>query len=75
MEMNLEKMKKEKAEAEAQKKYGDERFYKFKTTATKDMKEVKKTVKQKENVVTKLKSDLIKTEAQVAQKIIELKGL
>ena len=75
MEMNLEKMKKEKEAAESSKKYGDERFYKFKTSVAKDMKEAKKTVKQKEQVVNKLKSDLKKTETLVAQKISELKGL
>mgnify|MGYP000895665837 CR=1 FL=1 len=66
MEMNLEKMKKEKEAAESSKKYGEERFFKFKTSANKDIKDAKKTVKQKEQAVSKLKSDLKKTETLVA---------
>ena len=66
MENSLAKMKTEKEEAINQKKYGEERFFKFKTTAQKEIHDTKKTVQAKEQVVNKLKSELKKTESVVA---------
>jgi len=60
---------------EKQKKYGDERFSKFKTTVNKDLVSAKKTNEQKEKTVSKLKVDLKKTDMLVQQKMAELKGL
>jgi hypothetical protein len=37
MESEISKMKKEKEELESQKKYGEERFSKFKTNVNKDL--------------------------------------
>ena len=48
MELQLAQMKREKDEAEQAKKYGDERFSKFKSSANKDLLTFKKTVKDKD---------------------------
>lgn len=75
MELELAKMKKQRDDLEVQKKYGEERFSKYKTTATKDISNYKKSVKDKEQTVFKLKNDLKKTDQLVSQKIQELKTL
>ena len=75
MEIELAKMKKQKEEAETQRKYGEERFSKFKGQANKDINAFRKTVKDKEQAVFKLKTDLKKTDQVVSQKIQELKTL
>ena len=75
MELELAKMKKQRDDLEVQKKYGEERFSKYKTTATKDISSYKKSVKDKEQTVFKLKNDLKKTDQLVSQKIQELKTL
>ena len=62
MEIEVAKMKKQRDEAEAQKKYGEERFSKFKTNVNKDLTTYKKTVKDKEVANFKLKTDLKKTD-------------
>ena len=62
MELQLAQMKKQRDDAEAQKKYGEERFSKFKTNVNKDLTNYKKTVKDKDQTVFKLKSDLKKTD-------------
>lgn len=41
-------MKKQRDDAEAQKKYGDERFSKFKSNVNKDLVTFKKSVKDKD---------------------------
>ena len=58
-----------------QKKYGEERFSKFKTNVSKDITNFKKTVKDKDQAVFKLKNDLKKTDQVVNAKILELKTL
>lgn len=45
-----------------QKKYGDERYNKFKTNVSKDLTNFKKTVKEKDQANFKLKTDLKKTD-------------
>ena len=75
MELELAKMKKQRDEAEAQKKYGEERFSKFKATASKDMQSLKKKAADKDQAAYKLKADLKKTDQQVQAKIQELKTL
>lgn len=62
MENEVAKMKKEKEEIETQKKYGEERFSKFKSTVNKDLKESTKKAEDKTKVVQKLKTDLKKTD-------------
>jgi len=62
MEIQLGQMKKQRDEAESAKKYGDERFSKFKLNVNKDLSTFKKTVKDKDQAVYKLKSDLKKTD-------------
>ena len=68
-------MKKEKEESESQKKYGEERFSKFKKNVNKDLVQSKKTAEDKIKVVNKLKIDLKKTDQLVQQKMAELRGL
>ena len=75
MELQLAQMKKQRDEAEMQKKYGEERFSKFKTNVSKDITNFKKTVKDKDQAVFKLKNDLKKTDQVVNAKILELKTL
>ena len=62
MEKQLAQMKKERDEAEQAKKYGEERFSKFKSNVNKDLLTYKKTVKDKDQAVFKLKNDLKKTD-------------
>ena len=62
MELQLAQMKKQRDEAEASKKYGEERFSKFKSNVNKDIINFKKTVKDKDQAVFKLKNDLKKTD-------------
>lgn len=62
MENEMAKMKKERDELEKQKKYGEERFGKFKSTVNKDLQQSKKTAEDKTKVVNKLKIDLKKTD-------------
>ena len=69
MEIQLANMKKQRDEAEAQKKYGEERFSKFKTNVNKDIMTYKKTVQDREQTVQKLQNDLKKTDKLVEQKI------
>ena len=69
MEIQLANMKKQRDEAEAQKKYGEERFSKFKTNVNKDIMTYKKTVHDREQTVQKLQNDLKKTDKLVEQKI------
>lgn len=71
----MQKYKKQRDEAEAQKKYGEERFSKFKSNVNKDLTNFKKTVKEKEQANFRLKNDLKKTDQLVSQKINELKVL
>lgn len=47
MENEIHKMKREREELEKQKKYGEERFSKFKTTVNKDLLQSKKTSEDK----------------------------
>ena len=54
---------------ETQKKYGEERFHKFKSTTTKETATFKKAVSDKEKTVSKLKSDLKKNDQLMNQKI------
>ena len=75
MENELGKMKKQRDEAITKEKYGEERFSKFKSNVNKDLITFKKTVKDKDQAVYKLKSDLKKTDQLVSQKILELKTL
>ena len=44
LELEIQKIKKERAELEKEKKYGEERFSKFKASVGKESKEIKKTV-------------------------------
>ncbi len=62
MENEIAKMKKERDELVQQKKYGEERFSKFKSTVNKDLLQQKKTSEDKTKVVQKLKVDLKKTD-------------
>lgn len=66
MELQLANLKKERDEAEHARKYGEERFSKFKTTANKDLQTYRKTVKDKDQAVFKLKNDLKKTDQLVS---------
>lgn len=65
METIIEKMKKERDDLEKQKKYGEERFSKFKSTVNKDLLQQKKTSEDKTKAVHKLKVDLKKTDQLV----------
>ncbi len=76
LENELLKLRKEKEELDNQKKYGEERFHKFKaqvnaqvSNAAKEVQSQKKILTDKDKTVSKLKSDLKKTEQQVNQKI------
>jgi hypothetical protein len=51
MENEIAKMKKERDELVQQKKYGEERFSKFKSTVNKDLLQQKKTSEDKTKVV------------------------
>lgn len=62
METEIAKMKKERDELEKQKKYGEERFSKFKSTVNKDLQQSKKSAEDKTKAVNKLKIDLKKTD-------------
>ena len=62
MEMQLAQMKKQRDDAESAKKFGDERYSKFKSSVNKDLLTYKKTVKDKDQAVYKLKADLKKTD-------------
>jgi hypothetical protein len=62
MEIEITKMKREREELEKQKKYGEERFSKFKTTVNKDLLQSKKAAEDKTKAMVKLKSDLKKTD-------------
>ena len=75
MELELAKFKKQRDEALNDKKFGEERFSKFKSNVNKDLVTFKKTVKDKDQAVFKLKTDLKKTDQLVSQKIQELKTL
>ena len=75
MESEISKMKKEKEESESQKKYGEERFSKFKKNVNKDLVQSKKTAEDKIKVVNKPKIDLKKTDQLVQQKMAKLRGL
>jgi hypothetical protein len=75
MENEISKMKKEREELEKAKKYGEERFSKFKSTVNKDLLQQKKSAEDKTKVVQKLKVDLKKTDQLVQQKMSELRGL
>ena len=75
MEIELTKMKKQRDEAITTQKYGEERFTKFKSNVNKDLITYKKTVKDKDQAVYKLNTDLKKTDQLVSQKIQELKAL
>jgi len=75
MEIQLGQMKKQRDEAETAKKFGDERYSTFKSTANKDLSTIKRTVKDKDQAMFKLKTDLKKTDQLVSQKINELKTL
>ena len=72
MEMELAKMKKQRDEAEAQRKFGEERFSKFKGQAVKDLSTAKKNVKEKDQANFKLKNDLKKQAADISM-VEELK--
>ena len=75
MENEIAKMKKERDELEKQKKYGEERFSKFKSNVSKDLQQQKKTAEDKTKAFNKLKVDLKKTDQLVHEKMAELKGL
>ena len=75
MESEISKMKKEKEESESQKKYGEERFSKFKKNVNKDLVQSKKTAEDKIKVVNKPKIDSKKTDQLVQQKMAKLRGL
>ena len=75
MEIQLAQIKKERDAANSEKKFGEERFSKFKSNANKDLTTYKKCVKDKDQAVFKLKNDLKKTDQMVSQKIQELKTL
>ena len=66
MEAELAKMKRQRDEAKEQQKYGEERFSKYKTTVGKDLTTFKKSVKDKDQTVFKLKADLKKTDTLVS---------
>jgi hypothetical protein len=73
MENELAKIKKARDEAELAKKYGEERFHKFKNTANKETAATKKTLNEKEKTVVKLKTELKKNESAIEQKMKELR--
>ena len=75
MELEISKLKKKREELELEKKYGEERYNKFKQTATTEKKTNKKTVTEKEGQVNVLKAQLKKSEETAKQKLSELKGL
>ena len=62
MEVQLAQMKKQRDDASAAQKYGEERFSKFKSNVNKDLITFKRTVKDKDQTVYKLKADLKKTD-------------
>jgi hypothetical protein len=75
MENELAKIKKERDEAELAKKYGEERFHKFKSSATKETAAAKKAVNDKEKTVVKLKTELKKNESAIELKMKELRQI
>ena len=62
MEIQLAQIKKERDAANNEKKFGEERFSKFKSNVNKDLVSYKKSVKDKDQAVFKLKNDLKKTD-------------
>lgn len=48
MELDIQKLKKQRDDAKMEQKYGEERFTKFKSTANKDLSNFKKSVKEKD---------------------------
>ena len=58
LEADLDKQKKKRAEVEQAKKFDENRFFKFKQAASKDLQEEKKKKKEKEKEMSKLKKDL-----------------
>lgn len=73
MENELAKSKKERDDAEMARKYGEERFHKFKASAREESVASKKLVTDKDKTVAKLRADLRRNESVVDQKIKELK--
>jgi hypothetical protein len=73
MENELAKIRKERDEAELAKKYGEERFHKFKSITNKENVAAKKAFGEKEKTVVKLKADLKKNESAIEQKMKELR--
>lgn len=55
LETELAKLKKEKEEFDNQKKFGEERFHKFKSTVAKEVQQSKKIAQDKDKQNIKLK--------------------
>lgn len=75
LEADVEKQKKIREEVEKAKKFDENRFFKFKMTASKDIQQVKQQQKEKEKQMSKLKNEMKKVESIAQQKISQLKGL
>jgi len=75
LENDLEKQKKKKEEVERQKKYDEDRFFKFKTNVNKDLQQEKKKASEKDKQMSKLKNELKRVDQLAQQKISQLRGL
>jgi hypothetical protein len=75
LEADVEKQKKIRQEVEQAKKFDENRFFKFKQTASKDIQQVKSLAKEKEKQISKIKNEMKKVESLAQQKISQLKGL
>ena len=82
LEADLKKMKQKKEEIEQAKKFDENRFFKFKQTAAKDITEEKKKVmeekkklSEKEKTMNKMKQDMKKVDSLAQQAISQLKGM
>ena len=75
LEQDVQKQKQIREDVEKAKKFDENRFFKFKQTASKDIQQVTAMTKEKEKQMSKLKNDMKKVESLAQQKISQLKGL
>ena len=62
LESDVDKQKKKREEVEKAKKYDEDRFFKFKQHAAKDLKDQKSKLSEKDKQMNKLKTELKKVD-------------
>lgn len=75
LEADLEKWKTKKDEVEKAKKFDENRFFKFKQAAGKDLHAEKKKAADKEKQMSKLKGDYKRVDSLAQQALSQLKGM